>query len=39
MRAKVGICNVSRIDLASYHKRSAHDSKSLLLILFKKSCK
>jgi hypothetical protein len=29
MRANVRVCNVSWIDLASHHKRSAHDSKPL----------
>src|SRR6266576_2881160 len=33
MRANVGICNVSRIDLASHHKRGAHDSKPFLPIV------
>src|SRR6476646_6553068 len=39
MRANVGICNVSRINLAPHHKRGAHDPKPFLPITFKKSCK
>ena len=39
MRANVRICNVSRIDLASQHKRGALDPKSFLPIAFKQFCK
>src|SRR5881394_2603041 len=39
MRSNVRICDVSGIDLASHHKRSAPDPKSFLLIAFKKYCK
>src|SRR5436190_7093288 len=39
MRSNVRICDLSGIDLASHHKRSAPDPKSFLLITFKKYCK